>query len=116
MIVVPDDVGAEIRNGRTLHSSILDPSATSWVQMTVLTEEEIFTQLIVKAALGGRPRKRESPGPVLRQELLGITSASTSMARPADESSAFTGGKALKARRNSAAVSPMYLVIGGCRR
>lgn len=57
VVLVPDDVGAEIRHGRALHSGILNPAGTSWVQMTVLTDEEVFTQLVVKAALGGRPRQ-----------------------------------------------------------
>lgn len=55
VILAPDGVCAEIRSGRALHSGIPDPASTSWVQMTALTEEETFTQLIVKAALGGGP-------------------------------------------------------------
>lgn len=55
VIVVPDDVGAEINTARMLHSGIPNPATTSWAQLTVLTEDELFTQLVVKAALGGRP-------------------------------------------------------------
>lgn len=55
VIVVPDDVNTEIQAGRGLYSGISDPASTSWAQSTVLTEDEVFTQLIVKAALGGGP-------------------------------------------------------------
>lgn len=65
VIFVPDDVGAEIRNGREHHSGIPDPSSISWAQVTVLTDEEIFTQLIIKAALGGGPRQHVGESAVI---------------------------------------------------
>lgn len=37
---------------RTLRG-IADPASTPWAQLTVLTDDEVGTQLIVKAALGG---------------------------------------------------------------
>lgn len=55
VIVVPAEVNTEIQNGRVLYRGIPDPASTSWAQTTVLTEEEVSTQLIVKAALGGGP-------------------------------------------------------------
>lgn len=55
VIVVPDEVNTEIQAGRMLYSGIPDPASTSWAQTTVLTEDEVLTQLIVKAALGGGP-------------------------------------------------------------
>ncbi|CAM3997871.1 hypothetical protein [Janibacter anophelis] len=55
VIVVPDDVNTEIQAGRMQYNGIPDPASTSWAQTTVLTEDEVFTQLIVKAALGGGP-------------------------------------------------------------
>jgi predicted nucleic acid-binding protein len=55
VILVPDDVGAEIWKGRELYAGIPDPTSVTWAQMTALTDDEVFTQLIVKAALGGGP-------------------------------------------------------------
>lgn len=55
VVLVPDDVNTEIRAGRALYSGIADPASTSWAQQTVLTDDEVGTQLIVKAALGGGP-------------------------------------------------------------
>lgn len=55
VIVVPADVTTEIHEGRSRYEGIPDPSSTSWMQTTVLTEAEVLTQLIVKAALGGGP-------------------------------------------------------------
>ncbi len=55
IVVVPDAVGAEIATARALHPGIPDPASTSWARMTVLTDDEVWTQLVVKAALGGGP-------------------------------------------------------------
>lgn len=55
VVVVPDDVNTEIEAGRALYVGIADPTSTSWVQATVLTDDEVATQLMVKAALGGGP-------------------------------------------------------------
>lgn len=55
VVVVPDDVNTEVRAGRDLYPDIGDPSSTTWARVTVLTEEEVGTQLMVKAALGGGP-------------------------------------------------------------
>lgn len=57
VILVPDDVNSEIQVARGLHPGIPDPASTSWAQTTVLTDEEVMTHLIVKAALGGGPSK-----------------------------------------------------------
>lgn len=55
IVVVPTDVDAEIQNGRDRYPGILDPEALSWVEQAVLTEDEEWTQLEIKAALGGGP-------------------------------------------------------------
>jgi hypothetical protein len=53
VIVVPDDVDAEIRAGQIRHAGIPTPGGTSWTQVAVLTDDEVMTQLQVKAAMGG---------------------------------------------------------------
>jgi predicted nucleic acid-binding protein len=55
VILVPDDVNTEIRAGQALYAGIVDPASTSWAHLTVLTDDEVGTQLMVKAALGGGP-------------------------------------------------------------
>lgn len=55
IVVVPAEVDAEIQNGRDRYPGIVAPEALPWVEQTVLTEEERWTQLEVKAALGGGP-------------------------------------------------------------
>lgn len=55
VVVVPDEVNTEIQVGRELSPGIEDPASTSWIRLTVLTDEEVETQLVVKAALGGGP-------------------------------------------------------------
>ncbi|WP_068396930.1 hypothetical protein [Kribbia dieselivorans] len=57
VVLVPDDVRVEIENGRDRHPNIPDPSSTAWAQVTVLTEDEVWTQLAVKAALAGGPEQ-----------------------------------------------------------
>ncbi len=55
LILVPDEVDTEVQVGRARYTGIPDPHSASWAQLTVLTEDEVDTQLIVKAALGGGP-------------------------------------------------------------
>lgn len=55
IIVVPTEVDDEIQNGRDGYLGISAPAALPWVKQTVLTDEEIGTQVKVKAALGGGP-------------------------------------------------------------
>lgn len=57
MILVPSDVEAEIDRGRDVHPGIGSVGSTAWVRRTVLAEDEVWTQLQVKAALGGDPRQ-----------------------------------------------------------
>lgn len=57
IVVVPSDVDTEIQNGRDRYPGIIAPQALPWVEQAVLTEEESWTQLEVKAALGGDPCK-----------------------------------------------------------
>lgn len=56
IILVPDDVDTEIKNGQALHSGIPDVSAVTWAEVTVLTFDEVMTQMAVKGAMGGGPR------------------------------------------------------------
>jgi predicted nucleic acid-binding protein len=53
IILVPDEVDAEIQVGQALYPGIAGLGTTSWAQLTVLTEEEVGTQLVIKAAMGG---------------------------------------------------------------
>lgn len=55
VVLVPDDVSTEIQDGRALYTGIPDPASTAWARLTVLTDDEVGTQLVVKAALGGGP-------------------------------------------------------------
>ena len=55
VIIVPDEVNTEVQAGRALYPGITDPASTPWAQLTVLTDDEVGTQLSVKAALGGGP-------------------------------------------------------------
>ncbi|MTD15429.1 hypothetical protein GIS00_15940 [Nakamurella sp. YIM 132087] len=57
IIVIPAEVHAEIQNGRDRYPGIAAPEGLLWVEQTVLTEAEAWTQLEVKAALGGGPLK-----------------------------------------------------------
>ena len=53
LILLPSDVDSEVQEGRTLFPSIVDPASTSLAKLTVLTEDEVFTQLAVKASAAG---------------------------------------------------------------
>lgn len=53
LLLIPDDVDAEIQAGRDSHADIPDPASTTWAETTVLTEDERWTQLTIKAAMGG---------------------------------------------------------------
>lgn len=53
VVVVTTDVNAEVENGRLSYSGIPAVSDVEWAELTVLTEEEEWTKLQVKAALGG---------------------------------------------------------------
>lgn len=53
LIVIPRDVHEEIENGRETYASIPAVSAVPWAHLTVLSEDEEFTQLQVKADMGG---------------------------------------------------------------
>ena len=55
IVVVPADVDTEIQKGRDMYPGIVDPKALPWVEPAVLTEDEEWTQLEIKAALGGGP-------------------------------------------------------------
>jgi predicted nucleic acid-binding protein len=55
IILVPDDVDTEIKQGQELYPEIPSVGDASWAELAVLTETEAFTQLTVKAAMGGGP-------------------------------------------------------------
>lgn len=55
VVLVPGDVNTEIENGRELHPGIPAVSSVDWVEIAVLTEDETWTQLTIKAEMGGRP-------------------------------------------------------------
>lgn len=55
VVVIPDDVNSEIEKGRESHPNIPSVSAVSWAELAVLTQAEVWTQLSVKAELGGGP-------------------------------------------------------------
>ena len=52
-VLVPDDVNTEIEKARELYQRIPAVSSVCWAEMTVLTEDEVWTQLEVKAQMGG---------------------------------------------------------------
>jgi predicted nucleic acid-binding protein len=53
VILIPNDVDTEIHAGQQNYAGIPSIASTSWAQLTVLTEEEAWTQLEIKAAMGG---------------------------------------------------------------
>jgi predicted nucleic acid-binding protein len=55
VLLVPDDVDTEIQAGQINYAGIGDVASTPWAKLTVLTEEEVGTQLLIKAAMGGGP-------------------------------------------------------------
>lgn len=55
IILVPEDVDTEIQEGQSRYPGIASVGTTSWAQLTVLTEDEVGTQFLVKAAMGGGP-------------------------------------------------------------
>ncbi|OIJ28569.1 hypothetical protein [Nocardioides luteus] len=53
VILVPDAVNVEIERGRVMQSGIPRVSDVSWAELAVLTDDEVWTQLQVKAEMGG---------------------------------------------------------------
>jgi hypothetical protein len=53
IILIPSDVDTELQAGQQLYAGIPSVATTAWAQLTVLTEEEAWTQLEIKAAMGG---------------------------------------------------------------
>lgn len=54
-VTVPAEVNTEIDAGRATYSNIPEVASVPWARLTALNEDEVGTQLVVKAALGGRP-------------------------------------------------------------
>lgn len=52
---MPSDVSGEIEAGRALYPNIASVNSTAWAHILVLTEEEAWIQLKIKASLGGSP-------------------------------------------------------------
>ena len=55
VVIVPTDVNTEIEHGRERYAGILAVPSISWAEIAVLSEDEVWTQLGVKAQMGGRP-------------------------------------------------------------
>ncbi len=53
VILIPREVDVEIKNGGDRHSDIPAVSAVCWAKIAVLTDDEQWTAMQVKAALGG---------------------------------------------------------------
>jgi predicted nucleic acid-binding protein len=53
LVLIPMDVNDEIERGRSSYPGIPAISTVEWAQVTVLTEEETWTQLQVKAEMAG---------------------------------------------------------------
>lgn len=57
VVFVPDEVNSEIENGRQAYSGIPRIADIAWAELVVLSEEEVWTMLAVKAQLGGNRRE-----------------------------------------------------------
>ncbi len=57
VILVPTDVDFELQAGRVRYAGIPRLRDSPWAELIVLTEDEEFTQLLVKAAMGGDERE-----------------------------------------------------------
>lgn len=57
IVIVPTDVNTEIEQARERHPDIPAVAFAGWAEMAVLTEKEAWTQLEVKAQMGGLPRQ-----------------------------------------------------------
>lgn len=55
VVLVPSEVNTEIERGRESYPDTPAVSAVSWAEIAVLCEEEVWTQLEVKAQMGGDP-------------------------------------------------------------
>ena len=53
VVLIPQEVNDEIEKGRTKHSGITAVRDNDWTELVVLSEDERWTALQLKAALGG---------------------------------------------------------------
>ena len=53
LVLIPTDVNEEIERGRLSYAGIPAISSITWAEMAVLTEEETWTQLQIKAKMAG---------------------------------------------------------------
>jgi predicted nucleic acid-binding protein len=54
VVLIPSEVNTEIETGRERYSDIPAVASVGWAEIAVLTEDEIWTQLEVKAQMGGQ--------------------------------------------------------------
>lgn len=57
LVFIPDDVNTEIEQGRERYMGIPAVGSVRWATIAVLTEEEAWTQLVIKAEMAGRPNE-----------------------------------------------------------
>ncbi|SOJ52963.1 hypothetical protein MSIMFB_00468 [Mycobacterium simulans] len=55
VVLIPAEVNIEIEKARDKHSGIPGVSTVTWAAHIVMTDDEVWTALRVKAALGGGP-------------------------------------------------------------
>ena len=57
VVVVPAEVNTEIENGRLAYPRIPAVANAAWAELAVLSDDELWTMLSVKAQLGGGPQQ-----------------------------------------------------------
>lgn len=55
VLLVPTDVSSEIEEGRARYGDIPSVADVRWAELAILSDEEEWTKLLVKADLGGEP-------------------------------------------------------------
>jgi len=55
VVVIPTEVGTEIERGRQVHADIPSVSAVPWAEIAILADDELWTEVGVKAQMGGGP-------------------------------------------------------------
>ncbi|MDE3722846.1 hypothetical protein PWG71_15765 [Nocardiopsis sp. N85] len=57
VVLVPDEVNQEIERGRATYPDIPDVASVGWAEIAVLSDDEVWTQLQVKAQMSGGPNQ-----------------------------------------------------------
>jgi predicted nucleic acid-binding protein len=65
IVLIPREVDVEIEKARDKHSGIPAVSSTSWTKLAVITDDEEWTAMQVKAALGGGQREHVGESAVI---------------------------------------------------